>query len=41
MGAREPNRKPSRKEEATVVELDAAFLQRLGDRCATPAPGAA
>jgi XRE family aerobic/anaerobic benzoate catabolism transcriptional regulator len=32
MGARDPNRKPSRKEEATVVELDATFLQRIGDR---------
>jgi XRE family aerobic/anaerobic benzoate catabolism transcriptional regulator len=32
MGAPEPNRKLSRKEEAPVVELDTAFLQRLGDR---------
>jgi XRE family aerobic/anaerobic benzoate catabolism transcriptional regulator len=32
MGAREPNRKLSRKEETPVVELDTAFLQRLGDR---------
>ncbi len=32
MGAHEPGRKLSRKEDATVVELDAAFLQRLGDR---------
>ena len=32
MGARDPSRKPSRKDEATVIELDRAFLQRLGDR---------
>ena len=32
MGAREPSRKPSRKDEATVVKLDAAFLDRLGER---------
>ncbi len=32
MGAREPGRKLSRKEEAAVAELDGAFLQRLGDR---------
>jgi XRE family aerobic/anaerobic benzoate catabolism transcriptional regulator len=32
MGAREPSRKLSRKEEATVVEIDGLFLQRLGDR---------
>ena len=32
MGAREPSRRPARKEEGTVVELDAAFLDRLGER---------
>src|SRR5215468_12500632 len=32
MGAREPSRKTSRKEEETVVQLDAAFLDRLGER---------
>ncbi len=32
MGAREPSRKPPRKDEATVVKLDAAFLDRLGER---------
>ncbi len=32
MGAREPSRKPPRKEEGTVVQLDAAFLDRLGER---------
>ena len=32
MGAREPSRKPSRKDETTVVQLDAAFLDRLGER---------
>ena len=29
---REPSRKPPRKDEATVVKLDAAFLDRLGER---------
>ena len=32
MGAREPSRKPPRKDEGTVVKLDAAFLDRLGER---------
>ena len=32
MGAHDPSRKSSRKDEATVIELDRAFLQRLGDR---------
>jgi XRE family transcriptional regulator, aerobic/anaerobic benzoate catabolism transcriptional regulator len=32
MGAHEPSRKPPRKDEATVVKLDAAFLDRLGER---------
>src|SRR5215510_10643908 len=32
MGAREPSRKPPRKDEGTVVQLDAAFLDRLGER---------
>jgi XRE family aerobic/anaerobic benzoate catabolism transcriptional regulator len=32
MGARDSSRKPQSKDEATVVEFDRAFLQRLGDR---------
>ena len=32
MGAREPSRKPPRKETGTVVELDADYLRRLGER---------
>ena len=32
MGARDPSRKTSRKDEATVIALDRAYLQRLGDR---------
>jgi XRE family aerobic/anaerobic benzoate catabolism transcriptional regulator len=32
MGAREANRRLTRKEEGTVVKLDAAFLRRLGER---------
>src|SRR5512134_4137820 len=32
MGAREPSRKPARKDPGTVVQLDAAFLDRLGER---------
>jgi len=32
VGAREPSRKPPRKENGTVVELDADYLRRLGER---------
>ena len=32
MGAREPSRKPTRKEDAAVIELDADYLRQLGER---------
>jgi len=32
MGNREPNRRLARKDEASVVQLDTAFLRRLGER---------
>ena len=32
MGAREPSRKAGRKDVAAVVQLDAAYLRRLGER---------